>query len=414
MLNIPIFSKNRLFSQAFVLLFSTALGMLASLIASILVARLLGPLLYGDFKFIQIIWTFMAILLNFGFFHGASRVIVLEDKEKNIREAIGATLFIAMILGALFTVVTLLIAKPIDMLFRVNLSSYFISLSPLLFVFSVQNALILILQANNMIEMLSFFSLFPQLSYLLSIIVLLKIGSNSISLVLLAQLLSGLITLILIVQKIRPSLTNLKCWLRTIAIQNREYGIEVYKGSLGALASTQLNRLAVSYWVDNTAVGYIALAIAMTEPLKLIPNAVANASFRNFANQTRIKKRILLGTIIITLLCLLLSIIFYKNFLHILYPVGFGAVGPMAISISFGAVFHGFGDIFNRFLGAHGKGQILKNTAYLVCLVNIVGIIILTPKFGAWGAVVTTILAGIAYFCFMSINYVKYVKEIKI
>jgi hypothetical protein len=53
-----------------------------------------------------------------------------------------------------------------------------------------------------------------------------------------------------------------------------------YAGSLS------LTGILISYFSpDNTGVGFLALAFAISRPLELVPNAIATAYFKDFSTQ---------------------------------------------------------------------------------------------------------------------------------
>jgi O-antigen/teichoic acid export membrane protein len=363
--------------QATLLFISTAIGMGLGFVNSILIARLLGASLYGDFKFIQTVWFFFSLIFSFGFFHAASRVIVLETAQEALSEATGATLLISFGVSFLMLLASIVLSAPIDLMFHTHLAPIFVVLSPLLLAFSLQNALQLLLQANNKIALLSVLTLLPQFINTIITAAMLKFGLVSVLWVLVVQLTSILMISALIFWRLHPTFLEPVKWIQKIFYENKRYGIEIYKGSLGAVGSSQFNRLAVAYWVDNTALGFLSLAIVLTEPLKLLPNVIATSSFRKFAENKEINRNILSISVLVSVISLISAILFYEKFLYLLYPKGFEAVGPMAIALSFGAIIHGFGDFYNRFLGAQGEGKAIRDSAYLVAVVNILGVVIL-------------------------------------
>jgi O-antigen/teichoic acid export membrane protein len=396
------------FQQSSLLLLSTIAGMGLSFLNSILVARLLGVAAYGDFKFIQTVWVFISLISSFGFFHAVSRAIVVETDPKTIAEITGASFLITIGISTLMTLASVLLARPLDLIFNIHLSGFFLALSPLLAAYSLQSILPLILQANNRIGLLAMFTTLPQLLNVTITASMLYCGISSIVWVTVAQLGPVLLVGLIVFKWLNPTLENIPASLSKIRKQNKNYGLDIFKGSLGAVGASQINRLTVAYWVDNTALGFLSLAIVLTEPLKLLPNVVATSSFRRFAGQKKISSRIVQISIFISITLGIAAIFFYNNFLHIIYPQGFESVKFMATALSLGAVLHGFGDFYNRFLGAQGEGKSIRNSAYLVGLVSIVAALVLPPILGVWGAVLATLAGNFAYFLLMLASYFKF------
>ena len=74
---------------------------------------------------------------------------------------------------------------------------------------------------------------------------------------------------------------------------------------------------------------------------------------------------------------------------------------------SLGVVFTGMADFFNRFLGAHGQGKALRNSAFIVGLGIMVLNITLIPSFGETGAAYVKVCSGLLYLILMLIYYRK-------
>jgi O-antigen/teichoic acid export membrane protein len=280
-----------------------------------------------------------------------------------------------------------------------------IPLAPLLLVIPLGEALSLILQSTNQIYLLAVIMGTPSILYMVSILVLSGLNHITTSSVLLSQQLSTLSVIIFILVIIKPSLRSIKFWWGEIKKHHKTYGFPVYRGGLAGIGTSYLTRLAISYWVNNTAIGFFSLASSLVEPLKLLPNAIATSSFRSFASKPRISSKILLSTILISLASLVVAIIFFGTPLSWIYTTKFNEVGPMARALCLAAIFTGFGDLFNRFLGAHGKGKSLQNAAFATGIASVVFTLILVPLFGAWGAVLTMIISNGIYLLIMYLSY---------
>lgn len=414
-----IFSRNNLqniksvdskFLQSSVLFGSMVLSMGLTFVSSVVTARYLGPELYGDLKFIYIVWSLLALLVTFGYFHSGSRVLVIHSDIQKIREISGTMLSIAIVMGIIISLLSMLIAYPLEQIFDTKIAAGMLSVAPFILILPIAIALPLILQGTNKIYHLSIYRVLPELIYILCIFVLAYLGRISPSTVIISKQSAVFIVLFFIVISVKPSFRAIPGWWREIRKHNKSYGGPVYRGSLANVASSYVNRLALSYWVDNTAIGFYSLATSLVEPLKFVPNAVATSSFRNFATQKRVSRKALLATITFSIISLILALVLFGEPLSWIYTDSFAPVGTIARVFAFSAILHGFGDLFNRFLGAHGKGNELRNAAYLVGLVNVVGFILLVPIFGTWGAVATAALASITYFVFIFISYKRYAR----
>ena len=380
-------------------------------LGSILTTRILGPASYGDYKFVQTVWMLLTLLSTFGLIQSGSRVILLETEAFSAKKAVGAVLVLALIMGFLVGLLTVILAYPIDFLFHTQVALIIIALAPLIIGTTLRDALVLILQSTNQITLLAALEFFPSIFYVIGLYVISKMVIINAMITLAIQQVSFLGIVLIIVLFLQPRLGSFRHYLKKIKEENKKFGFPIYMGLIATYATSYINRLSISYWVDNTAIGFFSLASTISEPLKLIPNAAAISSFKSFARQEKISKNIFWFTIITSSLALPAALLLIDPLLAWFYPKGFASVGPMAKLLAVGAIAQGFGDFYNRFLGAHGKGEYLRNVAYLVGIVNVLGFVFLTPFLGINGAVITAVLAGVANVTFMLITYRKFLQQ---
>jgi O-antigen/teichoic acid export membrane protein len=267
-------------------------------------------------------------------------------------------------------------------------------------------------QSTNQVYRLALLNTLPYVLYFLSVLVFPKAWISAGAILFLQQI-TILAVVLGLVWMARPRFGAIRKWGREIQKQHRGYGWPIYVGMLAGVATGYLNRLAIAYWVDNQAVGFYSLAVTLTDPLKLIPNAVGTSSFKEFANQRRISVKVTLATTVAAILAFVAAFIFLGEPLSWLYTKAFAAVSPMARAAALGAVLYGFGDFYNRFLGAHGKGAVLRNTAVMVGAVNALGFFIFVPLWGAWGAIAVNVAVGFVYPGVMYWSYRKYTKSLE-
>jgi len=108
----------------------------------------------------------------------------------------------------------------------------------------------------------------------------------------------------------------------------------------------------------------------------------------------------------------LIFILLIKYVVIILYTVQFLPVVALAYITAIGSSLFGLGDYINRFLQAKGKGKELRNSAFIVGFVNIVGYFLLVYFFGVIGAAITQFCAGLVYLTAMLYFYRRYKRAI--
>jgi len=182
-----------------------------------------------------------------------------------------------------------------------------------------------------------------------------------------------------------------------------------------AVGFASLSGVIISYFGnDNTGVGFYTLAFTFASPLTLIPNVIATTHYKEFAQQNNIPKKLTKITIGLTLLALVVLWIMVGPFIDFFYEPSFHPVVKLNFIISIGMALHGLADYYNRFLGAHGKGKILRNSSIIIGISLLAANVILIPIWGATGAAYARLIGGVVYFFNMLISYQLFFQKSKI
>lgn len=408
---IQVISTKKRVKQATVLYISLSVGVLVGIGVSVLNTRLLGPERYGDFKFLQSLFSFAVTFVTLGLFSSVGRLTALEKEKRGQRQLVGGISLLAMFMSLALFVLFFIFSYFEESLFDNDLGWYVRILSPFLLIFPFQLGLDNLLQGSNQIYQLSAFRLAPKVFYLIGILAYSFFFPFNLNHALIFHFgaLGAIIMISLL--SLKPDFSDLSATLRRIYLENRSYGLQVYLGTIMGVASAQLGGLAIGYFIDNTNVGFFALAITASQPLAMIPNSIGTTFFRDFASMNRIPSRILLTTILISVISLAAFLIVIKQLVVFLYTEDYLPVVPISFYVATGSTLHGLGDFYNRFLSAHGRGKDLKNSNLIIGICNILGYILLTWWIGIQGASITKLLAGAAYVLIMIWYYHRYRKS---
>lgn len=387
------------------------LGLFIGIGISVINTRLLGAQGYGDYKFIINLFSFIISFMTFGFFYSGSRLIAQKENDLIRHKLMSNLLIIAGYITILFLIVIFVSSYLQEMIYKNELGAVIRIFLPFLFVFPFQLCIESILQGDNRIYTLSLFRLGPKTLYLLSAIVLNFFVPLDLFYALLLNFSTFIVFIVFIIYRIKPKIKKDKKILSVIWNENKRYGFHVYIGSITGVASSYLAGLSLGYFVDNINVGYFALAITATMPLSMIPNAIGTTFFKEFAQLNHIPGKVFLSTGILSISVLLIFLLSIRTLVDILYPQEFKIVAPLAYFTSIGSIFHGLGDLFNRFLAAHGQGKKIRNSNFQIGAVNVLGYIVLIYFFGVYGAAVTKLLAGLIYFSIMLTYYFGLVRK---
>lgn len=397
--------------QVVILSGSTILGTLLGVLNSVLNTRSLAPELFGDVRYVQNIIAFVSSLLLVGFFTSGSRLLALsKDKHysSRIRGIMCVILAITILVVMLMMVVMYLYTKYNDpgsgalILFLVAI--------PFCGSHLMLNYVNTTAQGDNQIERIAIARLVPgTLFFIIAFFVYKYYGATPVRMLLLFNGTSFFVLLCVILST-KPSFTNLKESFSILKTENKHYGFNVYLGALAGVSTGYISGITLGAFCDNNAnVGFYTLSQNMAAPLAMLPSIIGTTYFKRFATEDRISKKIIYGSIGLTAGSCLLFILLIKYVVMFLYNESYYSVAKYASWLVFGTCMHGLGDMFNRFLGAHGLGRQIRNGAFVCGGVLVVGSIVLVYFFQIYGAIATKILSALVYLFMMVFYYLRFV-----
>lgn len=393
--------------QVFSLYLSMIIVMILGFLISIVNTRLLGPQFYGDLKFIISIVTFVSGILAFGFVISCGRLIALRENYNIRNKLIGTAFSITTFLSFLLVICIFISSFFIDDYFHTDVSRTIRIFSPFLFVFPFTACIENLMQGDNQIYRLALFRFAPQILYLIGALSFNHFIPLSLTASLGIQL--GFLGLVNIgfVFILKPNFRLIWSTMPVLFQENRRYGFHVYLGSLAGATTASLLSICLGYFADTTAVGFYSLALTIATPLMFIPNVIGITLFNRFANSNFIPKEVVLVAVFLTILIALPYFLLIDKFIIFVYSNDYSPTIKLVYFTALGCIFHGFGELYNRFLSAQGKGKELRNGAYLVGVSIVLGGLLLLPCLGALGAAITRLTTGVAYLCVM-IYYYKF------
>lgn len=391
------------------------IGIPIGIITSIVVTRYLGAQGYGDFKFIQSIFSFAIIIFTFGFFQAGNRALVVNNDKQKAKEYYGAELVITGGLFIIMSVFLLLYALFDSNIQDKQLTNFLLFVIPFGWVFLLLRYFETLLQADNRIRMLAQLRLYPKVGFLIMAgalyFIFRHMEINRLAVVMSFYIVTEVVVYIIILLKIKVSFKNLKERLLEIWNYNKSFGLNVYLGSLFAVGFGQLTQILISYFgVDNSGVGFYTLALTFTMPLSFIPNTIATTHYKDFSTSKSIPRRVFLLTIGLSLAALVSLWLIVPSFVNYFYGKEFSSVASLNFIVSFGVIAHGFGDFFNRFLGANGQGKALRNASIYVGASMMLFNLLFIPQWGELGAAFAKLITGFVYLTIIFIFYKKYIR----
>lgn len=394
-----------------ILLYScTIIGIFLGVLVSIVNTRFLEPSSYGDVRYVNNIIAFFSGIFLFGYFVSGSRLLALAKDKDEANKIKGGLVFILGITIILMIVVMLISGFIHDYCLHKKFYYLFYLVVPVCGSTLLLNYINTSSQGDNSITTIAFARLLPQLIYIIIAFLVYKYsGASAEKMLLLQNGIAVIILLLLLIFKNSPNFSSLKQTLYKLKDENKKYGLQVYYGSLANLSIQYIAGVSLGvFGNDNTNVGYYTLALTVTSPLMMLPNVIGTTYFKQFAHQSFIPRKLLLGTYLMSIASLCAFIILIYPIVDILYNDSYANVAFYASVMAIGFTLHGLGDVYNRFLGAHGKGSYLRNAAWISGFISLVGYTIGIYFYGITAAIITRILSSSIYYFSLLFYYRKF------
>ncbi len=387
--------KNPKIKQAIVLYSSTIGAMLIGFLISVVNTKYLGKDDFGNFKFIEVLFSLIILFSSFGFFYSCTYLTAKEQSEQKRNSLFGAHIVLALFV-ALFLVIILVVYT--SFFYQGELAKYIYMLLPFAIVLVFNNSLENLLQGNNKINLLSFLKIGPKMLYVLMLCGLIffydTITLKEALIFFYASI--GLVIIIIIV-KTNFSFANLIPNIKEIIKANRNVGLPIYVGGIFGVATTHLSSLLISYFNNNTDFGFYTLALTISSPMGVLPAIVGTTLMRDFAAIKKIPTRFLRAIVFVAVVFFVVFLLVLKPVFNYFYSEDYSPAISLAVITSIGFLIHGFGDLFNKFLYAKGEGRKMRLSSINIGISNLIFSLSLIPVFGAAGAAYVKIISATVY-----------------
>lgn len=389
---------------------TTFIGVGLGFAISVFNTRILGKEAFGDFKFIETVIRFLASLVSVGVFLSITRMLAISNDNGYKQNLLGFFVLALATAGALGSILLVVFSYFEPLWFSGNLGPVFRKYAILIFAVIGNIALREILKGLNKIYTISLLNIIPAVSYL--VIAYVYNLQNPLFLEDILLLFYGLqfVFIIGVILKLKPKFNIKKALVKDVIHENNTNGRPIYYGSLAGVATAHIVGFSLSYYIDNVQVGFFTLAMTVCSPLIMIPSVLGTVLFKKFANFDYIPKKVIIFSILATVFALIVFYVCIERVFLLFYSDDFSPTIEISKILILGFLLHGFGDLINRFLGAKGKGKLLRNSAFVVGIVNVLGYTILVKYFGVNGAIITKIFASATYLFMMYYYYTKFIK----
>ncbi len=400
-------SNNRVFHQVFSLYASLAFSLALGIAVSVFNTRVLDAELYGDFKFIQGLWRFLIPFISGGIFIAGSKLLTQEEEHKVRQELIGTLILLCLTQGIFFGAFIYVISWTQEGIFNNLLGNELRFIAPLLAFVSFRPFMEQTLKGDNRVYSLGMFRVLPMAFYLGTAMLVVKFLPYGIRAALILSLLSLGAVIVGIIWNIAPVFRNIIAHARNIWQETKQFGFQVWFGSLFNNTTILLAPLCLAYFHDNLSVGFFSLAMTLAFPLRFIPASIGVTLFRKFAGEESILPSVAWVTIVTAVLSFICFLIILDWGFPIVYTDRYLPALPLCKILAGSAILQGIGGFYNNFLCARGFGKAARNASIAQGIANLLGFGTLVVFYGASGAALTLLLSGGIYFGMILVGYLR-------
>ena len=192
------------------------------------------------------------------------------------------------------------------------------------------------------------------------------------------------------------------------------FGVYVVLTNSIGLVLSQIDSLLIGYFMNETEVGYYAVAVVLIQGITLLPGAIQRVTFpaiasyhgkNEYENIRKLIKKTLAKTFLITIFLSALLAIFGKFLISFLFTEEFLPAYLPLLILLIGYTIYAPVVAIGGTLSSIGKVNIEFRVSALCALINIILNVIFIPKFGIVGAAIATsmsmIVTTIIYYCFV-------------
>lgn len=383
-------------------------------IASIILARVLGPAGKGIYALIILIPAVMLQLGSLGI--EAANVYFTGSKQYEIKDIISNSLISAILLGLILTLLfcgvsylnifqNFLNSNQIDpiLLWLVVLTV------PFSLMFGFLNSIIL---GKEEIVKYNKINIFHNILRLIAIIILLVILKQGIFGAVISHVLAvmgGTLFVILLIRKIGKITL---CYNRRLFKDSTVYGLKAYFGNIIQFFNYRLDMFLVAIFLNPAAVGFYSIAVGVAETFWMLPGAIAAVLFPRISSLNSVAANNLTPGIarhtffIIFVFSLILALL-AKPLIKILFGSAFlPSVMPLLILLP-GIVALGGAKTLTADLAGRGKPQFGTYASFVSLAVNIPLNLYLIPRWGISGAAFSSSVAYILSTLMVIIAFIK-------
>jgi O-antigen/teichoic acid export membrane protein len=397
--------------QSATLMAAQALAMLGSLGLTALIARGLDVADYGVYRYALTYLAFGMTVLQFGVPYSAARLLALHD-DPDMQERIVGFGALAVLLATALGVALTLGATATGRWTGLTLPVVVLVICPALFVTLGQAFVTSACQGLGRITLLAAQQVLPYLVLLpITAFQVFLLNRYSLTAALLGYVLTFTLVLYMGFRRLGVSFAGMGEVWSALNAENRRTGLPIYIGGVFGVASAQFISLWVAAFIDSTDYGQYALAVAVSAPLCVLLSSVGTVIFRSSSRLARLPCELIAMTLALGILLGAAYWIGTEWLLTAIFGDKYAPAIGTAQWLGIASLLIGFGDVLQRFLGAHGLGKRLGAVSVVTGVVAMASAAVLLPRWAVTGAIVSSLCAAATYVSLLTVLYVYFTRH---
>jgi O-antigen/teichoic acid export membrane protein len=389
---------------------------LLGLITAALIARVYGPEGNGMFAIALLMPGMLGALLNFGiapanvYFIASSQVTVRETVKVNLRIWLWLSL-IGLMIGA-----AILVWKGRELFPGVNPTLLWLALPtyPLTLLSGFFTSIFLGLQEFRTYNKIL---ILQPIVLLLSLCLILLSGHKEMELLIGVQLITYLVVLVVVilyVSRLYYGADDINIVAGDYGKKAFGYGWKANLGSILAFINYKADIFLVNIFLAPAAAGIYVVAVTLSEKLWVVSTAASTVlapRISQLASDEDARKRLtpLVSRVVllITLICTIVLAIIARPLIAVLFGDQYVDSALPLLLLLPGIFILGVAKVWANDIGARGRPEINMYISLAALFFNIIGNVILIPRFGLAGAAIAT---TISYFICSTVTLFVYVR----
>ncbi|MCB0282738.1 MAG: oligosaccharide flippase family protein [Calditrichae bacterium] len=348
---------------------------------------------FGIYSFLINSILFTRVALSFGLFESGARLLATSKETEELSPVSGVIILFTLSFGLILNGFIFIYSYFFDSIFEIHIAGLLAYFSPIVFVLMFQAMYNALLRGLGKIKLLGFFTITPRFLYVISISILYYFDVFSLKSSIAAYFITLLVIVIIFLPTLNPVFSNLKSAFNRVTGELKSYGRHIYVANIMTALFQHSDKIFLAYFVNEQQLAYYALAFALTFPLAHFPNALGNASFKNYANQRQLNKRHIQATVVYTVASTIILILL-RNFIIIdLFGERFEPAIISFVVLTIAFAINGISIPYTLFFKAQKLGKTVRNITFIAQSVYVILNVLLIPFFGIIGAALAALVA---------------------